>query len=131
MDSSKGFLQTNGASIEYSVKTLQFLFLINGAAATALLATGNVVFYTSAIWLAIGAMLAVLTFGVSYLYSLLISVTWSQEENKNKKYEVYFLFKKRFLTLEQIENLRLVPIIFTLFSIVCFFRGIYLCSKVI
>ncbi len=63
--------QTNQSAIDYGLRALQSIFLINGAAATAILASNNAILYSIAIKFAFGAGVAVFLFGLSYLYSLL------------------------------------------------------------
>lgn len=69
----KFMLQVNQAAIDFSVKALQSLFLINGAAATAILAAKITALYTSAFAFALGALVSCVAFGLAYRLNLAIA----------------------------------------------------------
>ena len=63
--------QTNQSTIDFALRALQSIFLINGAAATAILASKAIGLYFIAIKFALGAGSVVFIFGLSYLFSIL------------------------------------------------------------
>ena len=129
------YKQTNQASIDFSIKTIWSLFLINGAAATALFSTGEKYFYYPALIFAVGAIAAVITFGLSYFYSLLLSETWRPEYEISSSSEKFLPIKffgfGPTLSLNTIGNLRFVPIIFAIVSIALFAYGVFKCYSLL
>ena len=127
--------QTNQAAIDFSIKTIWSLFLINGAAATALLSTKITSFYFSATFFALGAITAVLAFGVSYVYCLLLAETWRPGNNLKDPGEKIFLFDffifKKSMSENDINKARIIPILFTIASVLLFLVGIVLCWSAI
>ena len=69
------------ATIDCAAKALNGLFLLNGAAATALLAQkGNVPLQATGIIFAFGALLAIAGLGTSHVLNIVISETWRMPE---------------------------------------------------
>jgi hypothetical protein len=106
------FKQANQAAIEFSKTMLYSSFLLNGAAATALLASRTSAFYCSAVLFGFGSLSAIIGLGVSYLYILLLGETWRQRTSsyEAKEIKIYFLNKAWLMSCKDIEFLRLVPI---------------------
>ena len=76
--------ESTKAVVEHGHHAISFSFWLNGAAATALFATGKTEFYWAAICMAIGAALAVICMGFTYKYLLLLEDSWRNglsEEN--------------------------------------------------
>ena len=65
--------QNNQATLDYGLKALQALFLLNGAAATAILASGETVLYHTVLCFGLGALVAIVALGLSYVINLLIT----------------------------------------------------------
>ena len=116
------YYQTNQASVDYSKMIFNSAFLLNGAAATALLASKIKTFYCAAIFFGFGALSALIGMGLSYAYIMLLAETWRQEPKdfESNGIRVYVLGKWRNLSLAKIENLRLVPLAAAVLSILIF-----------
>lgn len=121
------YRDSNFAAIEYAKNAIQFAFLLNGAAATALFAKAGKDFVFSASLLAIGAALATVCMGVSYIVQLLVAETWRQESNG-----INFIAagKWRNISIFAVEWIRVVALLFWVSSMVFFFCGIYSASQV-
>jgi hypothetical protein len=78
--------------------------LLNGAAATALLATGIEKFYQVALFFAVGAAVAIVAAFFAYLYTLLLVQTWIYPPQTN----IPFLLWK--ISARQIALIRIIPI---------------------
>jgi len=70
------YKQTNQAAIDFSLKTLSSLFLLNGAAATALLAQNYLPLKWPALAFGVAALLAVIAMGISYIFTLYMGETF-------------------------------------------------------
>ena len=109
------YKQTNQASIDFSIKTLQSLFLLNGAAATAILGAKLEQFFLSGVLFALGTLFATIAFAVSYFYTLALSETWRPEYGYREKTDKIFHFEfccfKKDLSDQDIEKARIWPII--------------------
>jgi hypothetical protein len=68
--------QTNRATIDSGIKGLASLFLLNGAAATALLAQQTPALCYVALVFAFAALWTIAAFGAAYLLNLIIAETW-------------------------------------------------------
>ena len=108
--------------MEYSKNAIQFAFLLNGAAATALLSKSDNAYLCAAIYLAMGAGLAVLCMGTTYVTQILLCETWIQEK---EPYNIFFLGKWRKFTYANIELTRMVAIALWILSMAMFFVGTY------
>jgi hypothetical protein len=119
------FKQTNQAAIDFSKMTLTTSFLLNGVAATALLASKEPTFYAPAILLGFGALSAIVGMGVSYLYILLLGETWRKKTSSfhAKEIEISVVGKVKLISCNDIETLRIVPVIFAVYSISLFFAS--------
>lgn len=120
--------QANQAAIDFSKMLFNGAFFLNGAAATALLASKNTAFYCAAISFALGAFAALLGIGSCYLYVLLLGKTWEYSPTvfTEKSIPLYALGKERLLSRKDIEDLRLVPAAFFIVSALLFCIGIIL-----
>ena len=121
------FRDSNKGAMDYAKNAIQFAFLLNGAAATALFAKAGKEYVFSAAVLAIGALLAVLCMGLTYGIQMLLAETWRQE---NSPYSFYILGKWRKITFEQIEALRGVAISVWILSIALSFIGLIIAAAV-
>lgn len=72
-------------STDYALKALNSLFLINGMAATAILAAKNTNLYSSGFLFAAGAILSVAAIGVSYFGNRTYAAMWNPRSIKDKK----------------------------------------------
>ena len=121
------YRESNKGAMDYAKNAIQFAFLLNGAAATALFAKAGKEYVFSAAVLAIGALLAVLCMGLTYGIQMLLAETWRQE---NSPYSFYILGKWRKITFEQIEALRGVAISVWILSIALSFIGLIMAASV-
>ena len=120
------FQDSNKFSAEYARHAISYAFYLNGAAATAILAAGKTEFYPAAIILGVGAAIAVLCIGVSYVYILLIGETWRQTgTEKNGVVGVYFPIWNSdiFIPLRTVWKLRFIPVALWIISVVFFIKG--------
>ena len=123
------FQDSNKVASEYARHAISFSFYLNGAAATAILASGKTDFYSTAISLGFGAAFAVISMGLSYIYEMLVANTWKEEEierNNIKGFYHFVICKNIFISNKLFEILRLIPILFWLFSVISFFTGLFL-----
>ncbi|MDR1946423.1 MAG: hypothetical protein LBQ51_04570 [Desulfovibrio sp.] len=129
------FRQTNQAGIDVSLKTLWGLLLLNGLAASAILTNAANVFYAFAPIFAWGAIAAVFSLGISYVYILLLGETWRSLYPPNDMEEncctFVFIFWRISLTYKRIEQLRIVPVLFAVCSLVLFIVGVIRFSRVV
>ena len=119
-------LQANQAATDYGLKGLRSLFLLNGAAATAILATKTQPLYGSAVCFAIGAGLTVLALGLSYILNF-INITAFQAlgiQNEEKAIPVNMGWKKTALSIDDTEKFRVVIIGVSGVALLCFFVGV-------
>lgn len=121
------YRESNKGAMDYAKNAIQFAFLLNGAAATALFAKAGKEYVFSAAVLAIGALLAVLCMGLTYGIQMLLAETWRQE---NSPYSFYIWGKWRKITFEQIEALRGVAISVWILSIALSFIGLIMAAAV-
>ena len=127
----EGFKQTNQAAIEYSIKTIWSAFLINGAATTAILSSKIEKFYPAAMFFALGAILAVIAFGIAYIYILMLGETWRHSYGI-RPYDAkifnfnFYIFKAR-MSDKDIEGARAYAILPVLASIIAFIVGLIIC----
>ena len=121
------YRESNKGAMDYAKNAIQFAFLLNGAAATALFAKAGKEYVFSASVLAIGALLAVICMGFTYGIQMLLAETWRQE---NSPYSFYILGKWRKITFEQIEALRGVAISVWILSIALSFIGLIIAAAV-
>ncbi len=119
--------QTNQAALDYALKAIQFLFLINGAAATAILAGKIERLYPSAIWFGICACAAILLLGLSYVYNLLLTeylMDCLHAREDKPTHEIILFCKKIEIPQLWIMHLRTGICIFFALTIVGFFGGL-------
>lgn len=125
------YKQTNQACIEYSIKTLWALFILNGLAATAILGAKIEYLFSAAILFGFGAILAVLAFAASYIYSLMISETWRPEYGIRNRDEKIFNFKiynfSWRMSDQDVENARVYPVSIAITSVLFSISGLILC----
>ena len=77
--------QSNQAAIDAGFKSLNALFLLNGAAATALLSQGNNDFKAVALLFALGAFISIVTLGLAHFFCLAICSTFDAGQPKTLK----------------------------------------------
>ena len=119
-------LQANQAAVDYGLKGLQSLFILNGAAATAILATKTQSLYGSAICFAVGAGLTVFAIGLSYILNF-INITAFQVlgiKDEEKAIPVNLGWKKIALSIDDTEKFRGVIIGISAIALLCFFVGV-------
>lgn len=120
------FQDSNKFSAEYAHHAVTFAFYLNGAAATALFATGKTEFYPAAIFMGIGAALAVLCIGVSYVYILKLGDSW-RADLVEKDGVIGFYSQAwgsdTFIPLRKVGRGRFVPAVLWGASVLCFFIG--------
>ncbi|MDR2054484.1 MAG: hypothetical protein LBQ10_01230 [Desulfovibrio sp.] len=120
--------QTNQSAIDYSLKMHNWLFLLNGAAATALLYSGKDAMLGAALWFACGAAIGIVSAFFAYVYTLLLVQTWiyAPSHEYDERY-LPFVFGKR-ISERQADLLRLVPIVCGALSLVLFAIGVVKCA---
>lgn len=121
------YRDTNKGAMDYAKNAIQFAFLLNGAAATALFAKAGKEYVFSAAFLALGALAAVFCMGLSYVVQMLLAETWRQETSP---YNFYIFGKWRRFTFEQIESVRSIAIVVWCVSIVLSFVGLMMAATV-
>lgn len=126
VDRNDMYRDSNMGTMEYAKNAIQFSFLLNGAAATALFAKAGGAFVFPASVLAVGAAFATLCMGISYVAQLLLTETWHQKSVLSG-FIVYCGLK---ISLIKIEIIRFSAIFFWLLSMISFFCGIYLATQV-
>ena len=117
------YKESNSSAIQYAKNAIQFSFLLNGAAATALFAKTGTVFILPACIFASGAALATVCMGVTYLVQMLISETWRQE---GEYIHFPFFGKIRSIPRMRVEWYRMVAIVLWITSMACFFVAIFM-----
>lgn len=116
--------KTNEFSMTYAKLSLNACFLLNGAAATALISTK---LYSAATWCGLGALIGVFALGVAYWYTMALLESWrSTPKQPGEPYiQVWWPFKgARLITSEQLEKYRWIPICFFFVSLVLFTIGL-------
>lgn len=76
-------IEMNKLAAEFSVRALRGAFLLNGGAATAILATKNMAFAGYACWYGLGAFLAVVGTALAYVTSCDVVSTWQEYFSKS------------------------------------------------
>jgi hypothetical protein len=120
--------QTNEFSMSFAKTTITSAFVLNGAAATALLYAGVKELYPVIKVFGLGALLAVVTAVLAYLFTLVLLESWrhTRPEDLKKAYlPVYvpFIWDKD-ITYRAFERLRFIPILCLAFSIGTFLYGL-------
>lgn len=127
IDRDQMFRDSSKGAMNYAKNAIQFAFLLNGAAATALFAKAGKEYVLSAAFLALGALAAVLCMGLSYGVQILLADTWRQETSP---YDFYIFGKWRKFTFEQIERVRSIAILVWCISIALSFIGLMMAASV-
>jgi hypothetical protein len=119
--------QTNQATIDTGAKALGALFLLNGSAATALLAQSGPALRYVALVFAFAALWAIVTGGVTYLFSLVIAETWRlpPPENPDDPW-IPLIPWKRTLSLNDIARWRIRLVAFASVPAMLFLAGLVL-----
>lgn len=120
MDSMEIYRDINKSVMEISWRAINATFLINGAAATALLAHKE---YTSALTFGLGAFFSILCFGFAYFAQLAIAEAWRPQEDQRTYYAIPFVNKIK-ISAGNSERLRQVTIALWLISILFFLLGL-------
>lgn len=126
-DRDKLYRDSNKAAMEYAKNAIQFIFLLNGASATALFSKTDRVFIFPASLFALGAFLAVLCVGLTYIVQMFICETWRQDV---EPYKMFILGKWRDVSIAQIEWSRTIAIALWLMSAVLFIVGLICAANV-
>ncbi len=119
--------QSNKAALEFAKHAIQFAFLLNGAAATALFTKVDKGYENAAIFFCLGAICAVFVMAGAYIVQILICETWRQD---NDPISVFFFRKWRSLSIKYIEDMRLCCMCLWLISMVCSIVGAVLAAAV-
>lgn len=120
------YKESNAAAIQFAKNAIQFSFLLNGAAATALFAKTGTSFISSACTFAIGAAFSTLCMGATYIVQTLICETWRQE---GIYIQILFCGKIIKISHATIELLRAVAIVIWIISMILFFTGAYMAAN--
>lgn len=120
---------TNQFSMQFAKMVFNCCFLLNGAAATALLASKIPALFPAAVWCAFGAVIAILAMGIAYWYVMSMLNSWFARPKKpgDKCIPVFVFWKMRVesVTFEQLERYRAIPVVCVVLSITLFAVGIY------
>lgn len=116
------YRDTNNMVMQYAKHAIQFAFLLDGAAATALFAKAGDAYTTAASIFAFGAWFAVVSMGASYVAQLLIAETWRQDPDNM---QIYFWGKWRHCTQAHAERARYAACGFWIAAIVLAFVGVW------
>lgn len=120
IDPIEAYRDSNKATMEYGKNTIQFSFLLNGAAATALFAKTGTDYLCAAIFFATGAGTATFCMGMGYILQFLLTETWRQKD----PVQLPILGKTRYFPYSRIENIRLFTMLLWIFSMIFFICGI-------
>lgn len=121
--------KTNEFSMSYAKLSLNSCFLLNGAAATALLSTNKAALYGAAATCGLGALAAVLALGVAYWYTMALLESWRHNPDPQKPDAPYIPVwwpckGTKLVTYEQLEKYRWIPIVFFAVSLIFFLFGL-------
>ncbi|MEG6504176.1 hypothetical protein [Nitratidesulfovibrio sp. 1201_IL3209] len=121
---------SNLATIEYGKMALRGCFLLNGAAAVAILGSGNPRLLEDVKYFAIGALLSVFATGISYLSQYFIAESWKSSiftpphndiaVNESAKYDT--LYSKIGIVLTVLSSLAII------LAYASFSFGVYQCN---
>jgi hypothetical protein len=130
------FKASSQAAVDCGTKAVNALFLLNGAAATALLAQNDNAFlrYTAIVF-SLAALWSIAALGLSHIFNLIISETWRNDTPQNPDEpwitlsippdSIFFRFlKKESLSQNDITLLRLKLLIFSCGPGVLFLVGL-------
>lgn len=127
--------ESTKAVVEHGHHAISFSFWLNGAAATALFATGKTEFYLAAAIMGAGAAIAVICMGLSYKYLLLLQDSWREdltEENGVVGFYSVSWGTNTFVPLQKAMKKRRIPAAVWVVSVSLFFVGIGIAlSKII
>lgn len=82
-------IEMNKLASEFSARALRGAFLLNGGAATAILATKNMEFAGYACWYGLGAFLAVAATAMAYMTSCDVVSSWQEYFSKSNEAELH------------------------------------------
>ena len=116
------YRDANNMVMQYAKYAIQFAFLLDGAAATALFTKVGDAYTTAASIFAFGAWCAVVCMGVTYVTQLLIAETWRQDPNNM---QIYFWGKWRHCTEAHAERARYAACGFWIAAMVLAFVGVW------
>jgi hypothetical protein len=77
------YRDSNKATMEFSKMALRGAFVLNGAAAIAIIYSKSLQMYTALTFFATGALLAAISSGLTYVVQCLITLTWHNDLYKN------------------------------------------------
>ena len=120
------FRSASQNAVDCGIKALNALFLLNGAATTALLAQrDNVALQMTAIIFAVGALLAILGLGMAHIINLILGETWRlpHPENNDAPWIPLLPLKKR-LSFNELTKLRVWHLLFCCLPGVVFLIGL-------
>ena len=126
------YKQSTQASIDFAKMVLNGTFFLNGAAATALLASKVGVLLAPALWYAVGAFFSILATGASYVFTMLLAESWRNppETFTAKTISFSIIGREKLLSSRDIEMWRLVPAGLLIISMVMFVVGTILVALV-
>lgn len=119
--------ESTKAVVEHGHHAISFSFWMNGAAATALFATGKTEFYWAAVLMGFGAAAAVFCMGMAYKYLLLLEDSWREEMTEENGVIGFYSRAwgtSKFVPLEKALKGRRLPAAVWILSIVFFISGI-------
>ena len=119
--------ESTKAVVEHGHHAISFSFWLNGAAATALFATGKTEFYLAAALMGCGAAAAVICMGLAYKYLLLLEDSWRDdltEENGVVGFYSISWGTNTFVPLKKAMKKRFIPAGVWVLSILFFVAGI-------
>lgn len=125
--------KTNEFSMTYAKLSLNACFLLNGAAATALLSTNKAALYGAATACGMGAFAAVFALALAYWYTMALLESWRNKPDSEKPNEPYIPVwwpckRTRLITSEQLEQYRWIPISCCIASLALFLLGLWLAA---
>lgn len=118
--------KTNEFSMTYAKLSLNACFLLNGAAATALLSTK---LYWAAAMCGLGALAGVFALGLAYWYTMALLESWRHSPNSEKPEDPYIPVwwpckGEKLITYDQLEKYRWIPISLFIVSLILFVFGL-------
>lgn len=124
--------ESTKAIVEHGHHAISFSFWLNGAAATALFATGKTEFYTAAVLMGTGAAVAVICMGLMYKYLLLLQDSWREDLIEKDGVIGFYSVSwgiKTFVPLQKAMKKRFIPAVVWIISILLFGAGMYAAWK--
>ncbi|MBQ9537225.1 MAG: hypothetical protein IJU79_05490 [Desulfovibrionaceae bacterium] len=122
-------VESEKALVEFSKMILRGTFLLNGAAAIAIIPTWKAALCVAMLWFAIGAMLAAMGSGVAYCAQFFATITWSKVLHENPFIVVDASAEEKINNAKSKRawyvTLQVVAIALVILSLACFCTGLY------